>query len=284
MNAWFTLLMKIYEMTAIKNKVCVITGGGSGIGRALAIECVQRGAKVVIGDIVPEEMEETVKLAGGQVIHHFLDVSVPLSIEEFYQKVILEFPDSPLILINNAGVNLASGNFAETPLDDFEWLININLWGVIKMTHKFLPHLQKLNAGHIVNISSMLGYAAMLRSSAYCTSKFAVKGFTDCLKVELMKTNIGVSSVHPGGIRTNIIRKSKLSDHLDKEQTWQLLNKIEKKSLIMPAKQAAEIIIEGIEKNKSRILIGKDAKWIDWLVRIFPDTYFKVIENVLKKL
>ena len=152
------------------------------------------------------------------------------------------------------------------------------------MTHKFLPHLQKLNAGHIVNISSMLGYAAMLRSSAYCTSKFAVKGFTDCLKVELMKTNIGVSSVHPGGIRTNIIRKSKLSDHLDKEQTWQLLNKIEKKSLIMPAKQAAEIIIAGIEKNKSRILIGKDAKWIDWLVRIFPDTYFKVIENVLKKL
>jgi short-subunit dehydrogenase len=99
-----------------------------------------------------------------------------------------------------------------------------------------------------------------------------------------MKTNIGVSSVHPGGIRTNIIRKSKLSDHLDKEQTWQLLNKIEKKSLIMPAKQAAEIIIAGIEKNKSRILIGKDAKWIDWLVRIFPDTYFKVIENVLKKL
>lgn len=271
-------------MTAIKNSVCVISGGGSGIGRALAIECVQRGAKVVIGDIVPEEMEETVKLAGGQVRHHFLDVSVLASIENFYQKVILEFPDSPLILINNAGVNLASGNFVETPLDDFEWLININLWGVIKMTHKFLPHIQKLNSGHIVNISSMLGYAAMLRSSAYCTSKFAVKGFTDCLKVELMKTNIGVSSVHPGGIRTNIIRKSKLSDHLDKEQTWLLLNKIEKKSLIMPANQAAEIIIEGIEKNKSRILIGKDAKWIDWLVRVFPDTYFKVIENVLKKL
>lgn len=262
----------------------MITGGGSGIGRALARAMVQRGAQVVIGDIVPEEMEETVKLADGKVTHHFLDVSSTSSIEAFYQKVLLEFPDTPLILVNNAGVNLASGNFAETPMEDFEWLININLWGVIKMTHIFLPHLQKLNSGHIVNISSMLGYAAMLRSSAYCTSKFAVKGFTDCLKIELMKTNIGVSSVHPGGVKTNIIRKSKLSAHMNKEQTWQLLNKIEKKSLTLPAEQAAQIIIAGIEGNKSRILIGSDAKWIDRLVRIFPDTYFKVIENVLKKL
>jgi butyryl-CoA dehydrogenase len=152
------------------------------------------------------------------------------------------------------------------------------------MTHAFLPHMYHRKDGHIVNISSMLGYAATPRSSAYCTSKFAVKGFTDALKVELLNAGIGVSSVHPGGIKTNIIRKSKLSDHLDEQQTWHLLNKIEKKSLTMPAKRAAEIIINGVERNKSRILIGKDAKAVDWLVRIFPDTYFKLLENLLKKI
>ena len=271
-------------MTTIKNSVCVITGGGSGIGRALAIELVGKGAKVVIGDIVPEELQETVQLAGSNIYAYDLDVSKMDSIHAFKENVLREFPDSPLILFNNAGVNLASGYFMETPLDDFEWLININLWGVIKMTHAFLPHIYQRKDGHIINISSMLGYAATPRSSAYCTSKFAVKGFTDALKVELLNSGIGVSSVHPGGIKTNIIRKSKLSDHLDEQQTWHLLNKIEKKSLTMPAKQAAEIIINGVERNKSRILIGKDAKAVDWLVRIFPDTYFKLLENLLKKM
>jgi butyryl-CoA dehydrogenase len=277
-------LFKNIKMTAIKNSVCVITGGGSGIGRALAIELVGKGAKVVIGDIVPEELQETVQLAGSNIYAYDLDVSKMDSIHAFKENVLREFPDSPLILFNNAGVNLASGYFMETPLDDFEWLININLWGVIKMTHAFLPHMYHRKDGHIVNISSMLGYAATPRSSAYCTSKFAVKGFTDALKVELLNAGIGVSSVHPGGIKTNIIRKSKLSDHLDEQQTWHLLNKIEKKSLTMPAKQAAEIIINGVERNKSRILIGKDAKAVDWLVRIFPDTYFKLLENLLKKI
>lgn len=271
-------------MTAIKNSVCIITGGGSGIGRALAIELVGKGAKVVIGDIVPDELQETVQLAGSNIYAYDLDVSKTDSIHAFKENVFREFPDSPLILFNNAGVNLASGYFMETPLDDFEWLININLWGVIKMTHAFLPHIYNRKDGHIVNISSMLGYAATPRSSAYCTSKFAVKGFTDALKVELLNSGIGVSSVHPGGIKTNIIRKSKLSDHLNEQQTWHLLNKIEKKSLIMPAKRAAEIIIDGVERNKSRILIGKDAKAVDWLVRIFPDTYFKLLENLLKKI
>jgi butyryl-CoA dehydrogenase len=271
-------------MTAIKNSVCVITGGGSGIGRALAIASIQRGATVVIGDIIPAEMHETIQLAGANAYAYELDVSNNEAIFSFRDIVLREFPDSPLILFNNAGVNLASGYFMETPLDDFEWLMNINLWGVIKMTHAFLPHIYQRNDGHIVNISSMLGYAAMARSSAYCTAKFAVKGFTDSLKVELMNTGIGVSSVHPGGIKTNIIRKSRLSGHLNEQQTWHLLNKIEKKSLIMPAAQAADIILNGVEKNKSRILIGKDAKAVDWLVRIFPDSYFKLFEKLLKNL
>ncbi len=271
-------------MTAIKNSICVISGGGSGIGRALAIESVKRGATVVIGDIIPVEMDETVRLAGSNIYAYNLDVSNIDAICSFRDNVLREFPNAPLILFNNAGVNLASGYFLETPLDDFEWLMNINLWGVIKMTHAFLPHIHQRNDGHIVNISSMLGYAAMIRSSAYCTSKFAVKGFTDSLKVELMNSGIGVSSVHPGGIKTNIIRKSRLSSHLNEQQTWQLLNKIEKKSLIMPAEQAADIILNGVERNKSRILIGKDAKAVDWLVRIFPDTYFKLFEKLLKNI
>ena len=113
-------------MTAIKNSVCVITGGGSGIGRALAIELVGKGAKVVIGDIVPDELQETVQLAGSNIYAYDLDVSKMDSIHAFKENVLREFPDSPLILFNNAGVNLASGYFMETPLDDFEWLINIS--------------------------------------------------------------------------------------------------------------------------------------------------------------
>jgi len=271
-------------MSQIKDSLCIITGGGSGIGRALATAFQERGAKVIIGDIVAEEMEETRRLAGEKVQAFALDVTDPLAISSFRDKVLDTYPQDRIILINNAGVNLASGYFSETPLDDFDWLMQVNLWGVVRMTQAFLPHMLKQQAGHIVNVSSMLGYAATARSAAYCTAKFAVKGFSDVLKSELMGSGIGVSSVHPGGVRTNIIRKSRVSDHLDAKKTWNLLHKIEERSLTIPASRAAEIIFRGIEKNRSRILVGKDAVATDWLVRIFPDNYHRLLEGLLKKM
>jgi len=185
-------------------------------------------------------------------------------------------------LVNNAGVGLASGTFNETPLDDFEWLMNINLYGVVRMTKAFLPHLIQQNKGHVVNVSSVYGLAGMPTNSAYSAAKFGVKGFTDVLKAELLKTNVKVSSVHPGGIKTNIARNSRISSTQNIEIAKKTMAKFEKVALKMSPENAALIIMNGIKKDKSRILIGSDAKALDLIVRLFPNSYHKIIAKIFK--
>lgn len=269
-------------MSQIKDNLVIITGAASGIGRALTIKAVKLGGRVIACDVNEKELNETIKLADNQPDKYILDVANAQQIQNFAEDIISTYPNETIILINNAGVGLASGTFAETPLDDFEWLMNINLYGVIRMTKAFLSHFIQLNKGHIVNVSSIFGIAGMPTNSAYCTAKFGVKGFTDVLKAELMGTNIQVASVHPGGIKTNIARNSRISKTQDINAAKAQMAKFEKVALKMPPEKAADILLNGIQKNDQRILIGSDAKALDWIVRMFPDTYHRVIAKVFK--
>lgn len=269
-------------MSEIKNSLFIVTGAGSGIGRELSIKAAALGATVIASDIMEKGLDETIALTGHKALKYLLDVSSAELIGAFAREILARYPDHYIILVNNAGVALASGHFHETPLEDFEWLMNINLWGVIRMTKAFLPHMVQQNKGHIVNLSSLFGIAGMPNNSAYCTAKFGVKGFSDVLKAELIGTGVRVASVHPGGVKTNISRNSRISSTQDQAEARKLLDKFEKVALKLPADKAADIIIDGIKKNKARILVGSDARMLDWIVRVFPDTYHEVVAKVFK--
>jgi butyryl-CoA dehydrogenase len=268
-------------MSEIKDSLFIVTGAASGIGRALTLKAAQE-TNVIACDVNEKGLDETIGLSGNKAEKYILDVSNPEQIQVFATDILKNYNGRNIILVNNAGVALTSGTFAQTSLDDFEWLLNINLWGVIRLTKAFLPYMLKMKKGHIVNVSSIFGIAGMPTNSAYCTAKFGVKGFSDVLKSELLGTNVIVSSVHPGGIKTNIARDSRIPSTQNLEEAKKLISQFEKVALKMPAEQAADVILDGIRKNKQRILIGSDAKTLDWIVRMFPDTYHKVIAKVFK--
>jgi short-subunit dehydrogenase len=258
----------------------IITGAGSGIGQALAILAASKGAKVVATDINEKglaETQEKVVAQNGWINTHRLDVADAQAITDFSEMIKRTLNPQKIILVNNAGVALNSGTFDETPMEDFEWLLNINLYGVIRMTKAFLPMMLAQNQGHIVNVSSIFGIIGVRYQSAYCTAKFGVKGFTDVLKFELMDTGVKVSSVHPGGIKTKIASNARVSVGQNPKQVAADLEKFEREALINTPEYAAEVILKGIQKTKSRILIGRDAKILDILVRTFPNNYFKRI-------
>ncbi len=262
----------------------LITGAGSGIGRSLALQAAGRNVRVIATDINEAGLAETNRLADDKLETHRLDVSDPEAITLFSAQLIPTLNGQPLVLVNNAGVALASGLFSETALSDFEWLLNINLWGVIRMTKAFLPYLLEQNTGHIVNVSSVFGLAGVERQSAYCTAKFGVRGFTETLRMELMETNIGVTCVHPGGVRTNVARNSRIGagGFVTPTMHRQGAASFEKTAQTSPD-EAARQIWEGVEQHKSRVLIGPDARQIDWITRLFPVGYTKMLRAELQK-
>ncbi|RIV19086.1 SDR family NAD(P)-dependent oxidoreductase [Fibrisoma montanum] len=271
-------------MTPFENATVIITGAGSGIGRQLTIQAAAQGAQVIATDVNEAGLAETARLAGDNVETQPLDVSDPTAIRLFAEETLPTLDDRLLILVNNAGVALGSGPFAETELDDFEWLLSINLWGVIRMTKAFLPYLIMQNEGHIVNVSSVFGLAGVMNQSAYCTAKFGVRGFTDTLRMELMDTNIGVTCVHPGGIKTNIATNARIgrsgfvTDAMHKQGAVSF-----EKAARTTAEAAARQIWEGVRRNKARVLIGADARQIDWVTRMFPTSYVGMIRDQMEK-
>ncbi|MEO6051493.1 MAG: SDR family NAD(P)-dependent oxidoreductase, partial [Pyrinomonadaceae bacterium] len=181
-------------------------------------------------------------------------------------------------LINNAGVGLI-GTFEQISIEDFEWLMGINFWGVIYGCKVFLPILEKEDSAHIVNISSVFGLIAPPEQTAYSAAKFAVRGFTESLRHELADSNISVSSVHPGGIKTNIVRNAKLGAEAPEE--WkQQASKFFERVTQTSSEEAAEVILKGIREKNPRILIGKDAKAISLISRLFPKGYLKILERL----
>jgi butyryl-CoA dehydrogenase len=273
-------------MSYFNNANTIITGAGSGMGRQMALQASKRGARVIAVDYNNITLDETKALAQaqGSAIETFvLDVANAQAIEAFATQLIPTFNKGRLILINNAGVSIFTGNFEHTPLDEFEWLINVNMWGVIRLTKAFYPYFLEHNNGHIVNLSSVFGLGGMGGNSAYCTSKFAVRGFTETIRMELADTNVGTTCVHPGGVKTNIVRNQvPKGGHTTDEMLSNVVNKFEKNARTTP-EHAAQQILDAVEKKKTRLVIGSDGKMLDFVTRLFPQAYTNIVRKKAKK-
>lgn len=270
-------------MKTVRNKVAVITGAGSGIGRALAKLLAQNGCHLAIADVNEKGLQETANsIAGVTLSTHIIDCGKPEDIARLYQEA-LEKHGAVDIVVNNAGVAL-SETVENVKMEDFHWLFNINFWGVVNGTKQFLPHLKQRPEAHIVNISSVFGIIAVPTQSAYNASKFAVKGFTECLKQELAGSSVGVTCVHPGGIKTNIVKNGRMyADQFGEiPDVGKFVADFEKLARTTP-EQAAKTIYGAILGQEERLLIGFDAYLIDLMQRLFPTNYSKIIRFVMDK-
>jgi butyryl-CoA dehydrogenase len=274
-------------MENFDGKVAAITGAGSGIGRALAIELAKRGASLALSDIDEAGLAETVSLCEGygvKVSSIKLDVSDRDAMFEWADQVAEEHGKVNLIF-NNAGVALGAV-IESMSIEDFEWLMSINFWGVVHGTQAFLPHLKASGDGHVINISSVFGLVSIPTQSAYNAAKFAVRGFTDALRIELEIDDCGVSAttIHPGGIKTNIARNARIDEATaalspEIDDTGDVFEKI---AMTKPAK-AAKQILAAVEKNKRRALIGPDAKVFDIVSRLPAGFYQRILISGAKR-
>ena len=274
-------------MTAISGSAAAVTGAASGIGRALALELALRGCDLALADRDEAGLQQLAaeirRDPSRKVSVHRVDVGEAAQIQEFAKAAVAAHPQLN-ILINNAGVALL-GTFSEIEQAQMEWLININFWGVVHGTRAFLPHLGTRPEAHIVNLSSIFGIIAPPGQTAYCAAKFAVRGFSESLRHELAmaKSPVRVSVVHPGGVATNIARNSPSGTGIDNARRSDMIDRFETFAKKPPA-TAALRIIEGIEKNQPRILIGSDARFMDLLQRFRPATYWAVLAKRLEKM
>ena len=268
-------------MTNLNGAVAVITGAASGIGRALAHEFALHGAQLALADVNAAELEETRKLLGSANARTYaVDVSDSAAVEGFAQRVEKDFGRAS-VLINNAGVALY-GTFAEIAIADMEWLMRINFWGVVYGCKFFMPLLQREPEAHIVNISSVFGLIAPAGQTAYASSKFAVRGFTQALRQELIDTNISLTCVHPGGIRTSIAENARAGAASRAEDQAEAKERFRNVVRTSP-EAAARAIVNGIMRNQARVLIGPDAYQIDFFQRLMPVRCASVLAKIMEK-
>ena len=267
-------------MKNFKNKVAAITGAGSGLGQQLAVLLAKAGCHLSISDVNEKGLAETVELVKPYNVRVTSKKVNVAKLEEVraWAADTVQNHGSVNMIFNNAGVALGS-TVEGANYEDLEWIMGINYWGVVYGTKEFLPYIKKTGEGHIINTSSLFGLTAQPTQSAYNSSKFAVRGFTESLRQELDIENCGVSAlcVHPGGIRTNIANDARMNDSLkslgmNPEKSAKAFNKL----LRMPAEDASQQILDAVLKNKRRLLIGNDAKAIDLMQRILPTGYQKV--------
>jgi NAD(P)-dependent dehydrogenase (short-subunit alcohol dehydrogenase family) len=268
-------------MSAVHGKVTVVTGAGSGIGRQLAFELARRGARLAVSDVDDLGLGETadrVKALGADVHAAHLDVTDRPAVEAYAATVAGHFGVVHQVY-NNAGVAGSGRTVLDSDWSAYERTLAIDLFGVIHGTKAFLPHLIASGDGHVVNVSSLNGIMGQGRMTAYCTSKFGVRGFTESLRAELLAAGhpVQVSVVHPGGVRTNIATAA-LEHARDQGQELTAAEearhrRYNEKLLRMPPEQAARIVVDGVEAGRPRILVGTDAKVVDLLVRLAPRLY-----------
>jgi len=265
-------------MQNFRNKVAAITGAGSGIGAALAESLARQGCNLALADIDEPSLQKVAdKLShtGVQITQHILDVSNQKSVAHFAKDVMKQHKGINLV-INNAGVALAE-NINQMSYENFEWLMNINFWGVVYGTKEFLPFLKQSTDAHIVNVSSVFGLYAVPTQSAYNASKFAVRGFTESLQEELRieGSNIQCTCVFPSGIKTNIAQNGRMGKTADLYHAEDLKENFDSYAHTT-AEDAAETILSAVLKNKERALIGPDAYAMDLLQRLLPCNYKQV--------
>lgn len=263
----------------IRGKVAVVTGAASGIGRGISKALARRGCNLALADLNEDGLRETAAMVSPFDVKtscHRLDVADRAQVAAFPDAV-EKAQGGCDILVNNAGVAVG-GTFEEVAEADFEWLIEINFWGVVRMTRAFLPLLRRSEEGHIVNISSLFGLIAPPGQTAYCASKFAVRGFSESLRHELEAegAKIAVTTIHPGGVNTSIAANARMPRGRNSRDLEQTLDDFQK-FLVMPPDKAGEIIVSGMERNKPRVLVGRDCKQAAFIERLSPVNYWKRI-------
>ena len=270
-------------MKSFDGRVAAITGAGSGIGRALALELARRRAHLALSDIDEVGLAETVAQCEGygvKVTSQRVDVADREAVHAWADQVVADHGRVNLVF-NNAGVALGA-TIEGVSYDDLEWLMSINFWGVVHGTKAFLPHLRASGEGHIVNLSSVFGLISVPSQSAYNAAKFAVRGFTDALRMELELTSPGVSctTVHPGGVKTNIARNARFDDSVTDlsgtRSADEARRDFDKIAMTSPEK-AARQILAGVQQNRRRVLVGPDAKVIDFVSRLPAGVYQRVL-------
>jgi NADP-dependent 3-hydroxy acid dehydrogenase YdfG len=269
-------------MKNFDGKVAVITGSGSGIGRALAVALAKQRARLALSDVNTAGLAETAALCekeGAEVSQTVLDVADRAAMYRHAEQVQSELGGANLV-VNNAGVALTA-TVEEMSWDDFEWIVGVNFWGVMYGTKAFLPQLIESGEGHLVNISSVFGLIAVPSQSAYNATKFAVRGFTEALRQEMRVAGhpVGVSCVHPGGIKTNIARNSRAADGYDKAS----LNKEFDRVTVTSPEAAARKILRGVRRDQARVLIGPDAYGLDLLPRALGSGYQRLVTEAAKR-
>ena len=261
----------------LADRTAVVTGAANGIGRAIAVSLARRGCHLALADIDEEGMADTAKLiqeSGVRVSRHRLNVADRSAVAQFPDIVVAEHGGAD-VLVNNAGVAVG-GTFEEVSDEDFEWLFEINFWGVVRMTRAFLPLLRASEDARVVNLSSIYGVIAPPEQTAYSASKFAVRGFSEALRHELEGSRIAVTVVHPGGVATSIAENARIHAGATEEEIAKRRRKYQK-LLRLPPEIAGETIVRGVERRESRILIGSDAKTISLIARLLPASYWKVL-------
>jgi NAD(P)-dependent dehydrogenase (short-subunit alcohol dehydrogenase family) len=266
-------------MDKLEGRVAAITGGGSGIGRALAEQLAPLGCHLALIDIDQGRLDEVAGACtrnGLTITTHVADVRDRDRMKALADEVV-EAHGGVQILVNNAGVT-AWGSFEEMSFEDLDWVLDVNLGGVINGCKFFLPYLRKEAEAHIVNVSSLFGILGACNQAAYCMSKYAVRALTEVLDAELDESSINVSVIHPGGVSTNFVTDSRSADLESKKQFADLVDQ----HMIKPDKVAAKIIT-AIKKNKLRARVGPDAFVGDWVKRAFPTGGQRGLARFLKK-
>jgi NADP-dependent 3-hydroxy acid dehydrogenase YdfG len=267
-------------MRQFRDRIAVITGAGSGIGRALAQALAAEGCHLVLADWKGQTLEETahlVKDSGVTVSTHVVDVSSRSAMEAFAHTV-SESHRCIHLLFNNAGITV-EGSFREQSLDDWERVVGVNLWGVVYGCKLFLPLLEQAEEAHIINISSVFGIVGIPSQTSYCATKYGVRGLSEALWEETRGTHISVSVVHPGGVNTNIVHTSKTYDEEANAKARDFFRRH-----TMKPESAARVILHGVRKKAPRIMVTREAPWIDRLKRIFPVLGNKWVANSVVKM
>ncbi|MFD4182211.1 SDR family NAD(P)-dependent oxidoreductase [Rhodococcus sp. NPDC058514] len=267
-------------MSDFAGKVVVITGAGSGIGRALALNLAGKGARLALSDFDSVGLAETVRQAealGAEVKSDHLDVTQREAVLAYADAVAAHFGKVNQIY-NNAGIAY-HGEFEKSEFKDIEKIMDVDFWGVVNGTKAFLPHLVASGDGHVVNVSSLFGLLSMPGQTAYNSAKFAVRGFTESLRQEMLiaKHPVKVTCVHPGGIKTNIARNATAGPGEDLDV---FADFFDKKLARTTPEQAAKVIVNGVQKGKARVLIGADAKFLDAWVRLVGSGYQRITAEI----
>jgi len=271
-------------MKSFRGRVAVVTGAASGIGRALAVQLAEEGALLALSDVDTMGLAETVRLAearGARVHHQHLDVSDRDAVVA-YAATVADHYGAVHLVVNNAGIAL-TGDVVDLDFKDVERIVDVDFWGVAHGTMAFLPHLVDSGEGTLVNISSLFGLIALPGQSAYNAAKFAVRGFTEALRQEMLLSRrpVTVTCVHPGGIRTGIARNATAVGGHDAAALSELFDK--RLARTSPEK-AAKVILAGARKGRARVLVGADAKALDVLQRLTGSGYQRIVAVVAQRM